>query len=69
MEQTQTMEHDNKMLRQTVEQLQGRLDKALAIQNEVQQLINAPAPEKIVHDLRNVLNELTLLRAIAGTDE
>ena len=35
-------------------------------EREVMQLLGTTAPQKIVHDLRNVLNELSLLQALAS---
>lgn len=33
---------------------------------QIVELIGARSPDKLLHDLRNVLNELALLQAIAG---
>ena len=38
-------------------------------QAEVAELLKAKSPELIVHDLRNALNELALLQAIAGEEQ
>jgi adenylate kinase len=51
------------------QRLAAERDQMTHIQNEVQKLVQAPTPQKIVHDLRNILNELGLLRAIAGEDK
>lgn len=34
-------------------------------QDEIAQLLECKSPDKILHDLRNVLNELVLLKAVA----
>jgi hypothetical protein len=41
------------------------LDSMRAAQRQVMELIGCDRPEKLVHDLRNVLNELQLLRMLA----
>ena len=35
---------------------------------ELMQLLGAKSPDRIIHDLRNVLNELSLLKAAADLD-
>ena len=37
-------------------------------EKELMGLLNATSPDRIIHDLRNVLNELCLLKAAAGLD-
>jgi hypothetical protein len=37
-------------------------------ERQIAQLIGAPSVDKLMHDLRNVLNELTLLRAVAESE-
>jgi len=37
-------------------------------QAEVMKLLNAQSPERILHDLRNVLNELVLLKAVTEAE-
>ncbi len=44
-------------------------EKMVRTQNEVMKLLGTKSPDKIIHDLRNVLNELGLLRALAGDDK
>ena len=55
---------ENKQLRADLEQLRGDRDRLADIQRRVMELLATPSPEKIVHDLRNVLNERELLRAL-----
>ncbi len=47
-----------------------RLDVARmrARNQEMMELLNCPHPDKLVHDLRNVLNEMQLLRLLAKMD-
>ena len=63
-----TANDDVSQLRAQLEQLTAERDRLAAQQNEIMHLINARSKEKIVHDLRNVLNELALLRAIADQE-
>ena len=44
--------------RQAVERMARR-------EAEMMQLLKTPTPDRLVHDLRNVLNEVTLLKAAA----
>jgi hypothetical protein len=58
-------------LREILEE-RGRLLKELEHHRErerqIAQLIGARSVDKLMHDLRNVLNELTLLRAVSDAD-
>ncbi len=51
----------------------GRLlaerDRLLDQQRQIMQLLGTQSPEKVVHDLRNVLNELGLLRTLMESQE
>ena len=49
--------------------VQADLDRLLEQQRQIMDLLGCKSPEKIMHDLRNVLNELTLLRALADREE
>ena len=55
---------ENKQLRADLEQLRGDRDRLADIQRRVMELLASASAEKIVHDLRNVLNERELLRAL-----
>src|SRR2546423_15513760 len=52
-----------------VQSIQAERDALAKQQAEVMKLLNAKSPERILHDLRNVLNELVLLKAVAETEE
>jgi hypothetical protein len=47
------------------EALNRELEQLRAREREIMELLGTRAPEKILHDLRNVLNEVQLLRALA----
>ena len=51
-----------------LQQLRAERDRMAEVQAEVMKLVGAPKPEKILHDLRNVLNELALLRPLVGNE-
>jgi hypothetical protein len=55
-------------LRFEVDRLRAERDKLLETQRRIMELLNTHAPEKILHDLRNVLNERELYRAVANID-
>lgn len=54
-------------LRAEVERLRAERDRLLEMQKRVMELIGSDRPERLVHDLRNVLNERALYRALAET--
>lgn len=54
-------------LRAVVDQLRAERDRLVAQQRQVAELIRCSHPEKLVHDLRNVLNELQLYKMLAET--
>jgi len=64
-EKMQRLRDENSSLKAQIQELESSRDRWLHTQREVIKLIDAPSPEKILHSLRNVLNELTLLRAMA----
>jgi hypothetical protein len=68
-DQVRTLLDENRQLRQQITDLQAHVAKLEKTEREVMTLVKAPTREKIVHDLRNVLNELVLLQAIAGHDD
>lgn len=47
-----------------VEQLRAEVESLRARHQEMMRLLNCTNPEKLVHDLRNVLNEVQLLRML-----
>jgi hypothetical protein len=56
-------------LRAEVERLRAERDRLLDRQRQVAELLRSANPEKIVHDLRNVLNELQLYKMLAETTQ
>jgi hypothetical protein len=54
-------------LRAETEQLRADRDRLLAQQRQVAELLKSTNPDKLIHDLRNVLNELQLYKMIADT--
>ena len=50
-----------------------RADSELEIlrerQREIMELLGTRTPEKLLHDLRNLINEVNLLRVLMETDE
>ena len=55
-------------LRIELDRLRAERDKLLETQRRIMDLLKSRAPEKILHDLRNVLNERDLYRAVANID-
>lgn len=53
-----------KQLRAELEQLRGERDRMAHTHRLVMELLASASADKIVHDLRNVLNERELLRAL-----
>jgi len=51
-------------LRAEVQELTAERNRLLEQQKRIMDLIGAANPEHLVHDLRNVLNERALLRAL-----
>jgi hypothetical protein len=56
-------------LRDTVESMGRRIAELEDRQSKTMALLNSPSPEKIDHDLRNVINELVLLRKVLEQEE
>jgi hypothetical protein len=55
-------------LRADVDRLRAERDKLLDVQRRVMELLGTTKPEKLIHDLRNLLNERELYRALADLD-
>jgi chromosome segregation ATPase len=51
-------------LRAELNQLRAERDRLAERQGQIAELLKSVSPEKIVHDLRNLLNELTLYKAL-----
>ncbi len=49
-------------------QLRAENERLRAKHREMMELLNCKNPDKLVHDLRNVLNEMQLLRLLAKMD-
>jgi hypothetical protein len=57
----------NERLRAEIQRLTSENDKLVQRERAIAELISAPSPDQILHDLRNLLNELILLKALAKT--
>ena len=55
---------DNHELRAELNQLRAERDRLLETQRRIMEVLGAKSPDKLVHDLRNVLNERDLLKAL-----
>ena len=53
-------------LRAELEQLRADRNRLAETQRRIMELLNVQSPDKLVHDVRNVLNERELLKAIVG---
>ena len=51
-------------LRAELEQLRSERSRWAEMQSRIMQLLGSTNPDKLVHDLRNVLNERDLLKAL-----
>ena len=49
----------------TVDELRAEVTRLRDRETQVAELLNAQSPDKILHDLRNLLNEVQLLRILA----
>src|SRR5688500_11769571 len=56
---------DNRELRAEIDKLRAEADALRHTQRRIMDLLGTRNPEKIVHDLRNVLNERDLFKALA----
>ncbi len=54
---------------QDVAAMQAELDRLRRREKEIAELLHSQSPDRIMHDLRNLLNELQLLRMLAETDQ
>jgi hypothetical protein len=55
---------ENRELKAELDQLRSERARWREMQERVMQLLGTNLPEKLVHDLRNVLNERDLLKAL-----
>ena len=54
-------------LREQLEQVRAERDRLLDRQRQIAELLHSQNPEKILHDLRNVLNEVQLYKMLVET--
>ena len=52
-----------------VQALRAQLDAARERERELIELLGSESPESILHDVRNLVNEVQLLRLLAAQDE
>jgi len=55
---------ENNELRAQLEQLRAERNRLVETQRRMMQVLGVTSPDKLVHDLRNVLNERDLLKAL-----
>jgi hypothetical protein len=53
-------------LRAELEQLRAERNRLADIQRRIMELLKVQTPERLLHDIRNVLNERELLRALTA---
>ena len=58
---------ENRELRGEIERLRAEREKLAETQGRMMEVLDCKSPERLVHDLRNVLNERDLYRALADT--
>ena len=63
------MAEDEPQREQSPGAMRAELDRLRQRETQIMALIGCKTPEKLLHDLRNVLNELQLLRMLAETDK
>jgi hypothetical protein len=56
---------ENKELRAQLEQLRADRTRIAEILNRLTEVVGSKSPDNLVHDIRNVLNERALYRALA----
>jgi hypothetical protein len=55
---------ENNELRAQLEQLRAERNRLVENQRRMMEVLGVASPEKLIHDLRNVLNERDLLKAL-----
>ena len=58
---------ENKELRAQIEQVRAERTRMSDLLNRLAEVLGSKSPDKLVHDVRNVLNERELYRALADT--
>jgi hypothetical protein len=56
---------ENRELRAEIERLRGERNRMNDVQTRIMELLGTKVPERLLHDLRNVMNERELYRALA----
>ena len=56
----------NRELRAELEQIRSDRNRLAETQARIMELLNVKSPDKLLHDIRNVLNERELLKALVG---
>lgn len=59
---------ENRELSAEVQRLRSEREQWLETQRRVMELLSCTSPERIIHDLRNVLNERELYRSLADLE-
>ena len=62
---SQTQSSSTPMDDMTIEELRAEVARLRDRETQIAELLNAKSPDKILHDLRNLLNEVQLLRILA----
>ena len=56
----------NRELRAELDQVRAERNRLAETQAKIMDLLNVKSPDKLLHDIRNVLNERELLKALVG---
>lgn len=64
--QTAAAQAEVRELRAELEQIRAERNRLAETQRRIMELLNVQSPDKLVHDIRNVLNERELLKALVG---
>ena|SRR5688500_12834059 len=65
--QVSTVMAENRELRAEVDQLRADRARIAEIQSRLMEVLGSKSPDRLVHDVRNVLNERELYRALADS--
>jgi hypothetical protein len=56
----------NRELRAELEQIRAERNRLVETQARIMELLKVKSPDKLLHDIRNALNERELLKALVG---
>ncbi len=56
----------NRELRAELDHIRAERNRLIETQARIMELLNVKSPDKLLHDIRNVLNERELLKALVG---